>query len=88
MSPKRVTDHAVVRFMERGGFSEIIAEVRARIARGMPGADGERVPDGVYSIYASGLFGVVRDGVVTTIVEMRKKKRKRAPRTTHTEEDE
>lgn len=64
----RVTDHALVRFLERAGRLDVEA-VRGAIAASVDRAAGAAriLGQSEYEIHADGLIYRVRDGAVTTI---------------------
>lgn len=66
----RVTDHALVRFLERSGAADI-DELRNLIARSLERGrrQAERAGIGDFSIVADGLRYVVRGNELVTVLE-------------------
>ena len=71
----RVSDHALVRFLTRAAGAEVEA-LRARLAASLTrAADAAgRLDAGEYKIVADGLEYVVRNGVVTTVLDPRERR--------------
>lgn len=70
MSGPRVSDHALLRFLERGGMADVEslrASLSASLARAHAAA--RQIGGGRYLVLAEGLTFVVRDGIVTTVLE-------------------
>jgi hypothetical protein len=69
VSGPRISDHALVRFLERAGGMDVEG-VRAALSTSLAGAHAaaNRVGGGDHLIVASGMTYVVRGGVVTTCV--------------------
>lgn len=66
----RVSDHALLRFLERGGGFDIEG-LRAAVAVSLDRAAiaAARIGAGEYTIKADGLIYQVRDCVVTTVID-------------------
>lgn len=74
----RVTDHALVRFLEREGFVDI-ETVRAAIEALLERAarTARRLGETDYAIRVDSLIYLVRDGAVVTVVSSPKRRRRR-----------
>lgn len=69
MAAPRVSDHALLRFLDRAGglaVEQLRAQLEASLDRA--GAAAEAIGGGDYLITADGLVYVVRDGTVTTVL--------------------
>ena len=68
----RVSDHALLRFLERAGGLDVEA-LRAQLAGSLARADdvARRVDKRHYRILADGVIYVVRDCVVVTVLPLR-----------------
>jgi hypothetical protein len=70
MTHPRISDHALVRFLERAGALDVEG-LRARLAAslGRACAAADTIDARDYLIQADGLLYVVRDGTVTTVLD-------------------
>lgn len=73
MSP-RVSDHALVRFLDRAGGLDVEG-LRARLSAGLARADeaARRLGAEAYTVKVDGLVFVVRAGVVVTVAAERRR---------------
>ena len=76
----QVSDHALVRFLERSGALDI-EQLRASLAAGLERGrrSAERIGIGDYVILADGLKFVVQDDVVVTVLDERMPMHNRRP---------
>ena len=72
----RISDHALVRFLTRAAGAEVEA-LRARLSASLTRAANAagRLDAGEYKIVADGLEYVVKDGVVTTVLDPKERRR-------------
>lgn len=77
----RVTDHAMVRFLQRSGAADV-EQLRATIAAGLERGRlaAERIGLADYVIVADGLKFVVETGVVVTVLDPGMRARRRGRR--------